>query len=465
MANLILLVTAFTMASCNLIFDLEVDWQERDRLEESFRSKFQVFYKNNPLPPEIIKKDYGPYLDLLEKKEYKDLKEKMKRRFGNNQVLMAYSFIDMDGDEVSDWTWSEKSKRFIANDLDLDNDGVKNFEDKDPYNPSIKNRDFDRDGIPNHLDWDSDNDGVAEKKVVTNEMVRLQKLLFSKHGILAINQEAFHNERTLKAFNQVVHLVFGNIINANQGAFPGVRYLVANAGRKGSKTLAYYRESQSLISIQNLGRKEGKNSFFPSIIPLNFYSTLIHELAHAFEHIVEKDHGEGFIEKDLFSEMFSKKGEEWLFRSSEKSFWRKSAIDELEGKIENASGEEREDNYNYFVNSRAGILNLHRTNIYRENNILSTYSMTSPGEYFSESLASYALLNFVKNRYKYKPSARKFDRLIDIVEEEAGLGVLNLSPEIVSFFENYLELSEKLYFDRDYERDGNLRGRWIFKNN
>ena len=97
------------------------------------------------------------------------------KRFNGDPKLISYMFIDMDDDGVEDWIWSESSNSYVAGDKDLDNDGVENFEDADPYDPKVGNYDQDRDGIPDHLDWDKNNDNQPENFLISKKLVSFKK--------------------------------------------------------------------------------------------------------------------------------------------------------------------------------------------------------------------------------------------------------------------------------------------------
>ena len=272
-----LLFVSLALSSCNLIFSLNVDWSTRERLEENYRGKFQTFYQGEKLPPKILESEFEGYKKALESKDIsKEIKDKLEKRFEGDYALMSYEYIDMDDDGIDDWDWNENLGMYVANDQDLDDDGITNFLDENPYDSKVLSSDRDLDGIPDHLDWDDNGDGVAEDKKISKDLVELQLDIFKKFKILVINQEAYHDHNTLKASVDVLTLAFFNIIK-NHKSFPGVQFLGANKGHEDSSTLAFYRHWQSLISIQELGRIDGKNPLFSSIIPLNFYATLIHE--------------------------------------------------------------------------------------------------------------------------------------------------------------------------------------------
>ncbi len=142
------------LSSCNYFFTPDVNWGDRERMNNKDAKSFEMFYQGNPNPPIILENDYKGYLKLMKDKEYADVKDKLVKYFGYNYQLWTYYFMDMDGDKIYDWQWNDDKKIFIAIDQEIDNDGIDNIFDEDPYNSFILNNDSDNDNIPNHLDWD-----------------------------------------------------------------------------------------------------------------------------------------------------------------------------------------------------------------------------------------------------------------------------------------------------------------------
>ena len=462
MGNLLIFSIVFVFTGCNLIFSLNVDWSERDRLNhKDYQKWFQPFYENSPMPPEIIESDYQQYIKLLNEDKNADLKKKYIDRYAGSYKVMSYQFIDMDNDGIDDWYWSEKYKRLIADDTDLDNDGISNYEDADPFDPEIGIFDLDNDGIPNHLDWDKDGDGVADYLGISMKQVELQSKLFDEHGIIAFNQNSKHDFKSLKAFYDVLNLVFKKVTSKNNGKFFNVRYLVANKGVDGSNALAYYRQHNSQISVLDLGRQDGENPIFPNIIPMNFYATMIHELGHALEDYFNNLEGDEFIFNTFYKDTFSRSGEVWIFKDRPNQDWVDDALDEIRRSIKDNPSE-----YDYYINSRKKVYNTFRSDLFRKNSIPSQYSLKSPHEHFCESLSAYVLKTMIKNRFKGVDESRMYrsvKRYLDIVEQESGLGVTNIPKSLEEYFEDKLQLGSRLIYDRSYSSGGRMKGRWTFQ--
>ena len=251
------------------------------------------------------------------------------------------------------------------------------------------------------------------------------------------------------------------ITSKSNGKFHNVRYLVANKGIEDSKTLAYYREHNSQISILDLGRKDGENPIFPGIIPMNFYATMIHELGHALEDHFNHLEGDEFIFNTFYKDTFRKENDVWVYKNRSKSKWLEEALTEIKNSIRENPSE-----YEYYVNSRKQVFNTFRSNLFRENDLPSQYSLKSPHEHFCESLSAYVLKTLVKNRFKGLEEERMYKsikRYLDIVEQESGLGVTNIPTSLEKFFESKLELGSRLIYDRNFSEDGRLKGKWYFQ--
>lgn len=466
MANLTLVFLLFIFSSCNLIFSVDVDWSKRPRLNKiKYSRSFEPFYQNVVMPPEILESDYKPYIKALDGEKYSDLKAKLEKRFNGDHKLLSYMFIDMDDDGVEDWYWSESSNQYVAFDQDLDNDGVSNFEDSDPYDLNVGKEDQDNDGIPDHLDWDKNNDSFSEDGKISKNLVLLQSELFQSHKIIAINQDQYHDEKSLKAFKEILSLVFKNITNKSAGEFYNIKYVTARKGDSNSSTLAYYKEPSSLITILDLGRKDGENPLFPGIIPMNFYATVIHELGHALEDYFNELNFDNYIFDNFYKGVFVEAGiegkKEWIYKGKSKKEWKSLALSQIKEELKRSSR-----NYSYYVNEREGVYNTFRSTVFSENNIPTVYSLKSPGEHFCESLSAYAIKVMIQNRFKGLEKDRfhrSVKRLINIVEQEAGIGATNIDQRLEEFFESKLELKKKLHFDRDFEVDDFRKGRWVFR--
>jgi hypothetical protein len=72
----------------------------------------------------------------------------------------------------------------------------------------------------------------------------------------------------------------------------------------------------------------------------------------------------------------------------------------------------------------------------------------------------------VKNRFKGVDESRMYrsvKRYLDIVEQESGLGITNVSKSLEEYFEDKLQLGSRLIYDRNYSNGDRLKGRWTFQ--
>ncbi|MBT6325524.1 MAG: hypothetical protein HOJ35_06115, partial [Bdellovibrionales bacterium] len=315
------------------------------------------------------------------------------------------------------------------------------------------------DNIPNHLDWDLNNDNVSDVTNVSNKMAALQKTVFDSVDIIAVNQDTLHNARTIKTFHEVIKLGYGEVLSNNNGKFPEVKYLVAQKGKEDSRVLAWFRGISKMITIEDLGRKEGRNEVFPGITPLPFYATIIHELAHAHQqHITNRD------QKDTtFIEFLSHSWDESSYKGKTRSDWNELLEAEIDKAIDNFKESHNETDINYCIDLKSKTILYAKTKVAKENNIISKYSLKSPKEYYAESVATYVMKLILEKRFEHlRPEAkvRVMKRLRKKILLATKLGVDNLRSEGISFIEKELKLNEKLFFNREFKHKNGLYGRW-----
>ena len=91
----------------------------------------------------------------------------------------ALATRDTDGDGLFDFRVSDYYGRFMEGDTDLDDDGIDNVLDANPF---AADDDAASDGIPAHIDW-----GRQGKPA---DMVRIQRELYAKHRVLLVERSA-----------------------------------------------------------------------------------------------------------------------------------------------------------------------------------------------------------------------------------------------------------------------------------
>ena len=423
-------------------------------------AKFENFFEGAPLPPVVYESDYKRYVKALEDERFDDVREKLTKYFGTNYTLWAYYFLDLDKDGNSDWTYVEDKKKFVSIDADMDNDGVANIMDADPYNPKITNSDQDGDKIPDHLDWDINGDEVAEKDSVTGGMIQGQNSIFNETGIIALNQDAKHDARTISTFLEVIKTVYGDVIDGNGGRFPGLKYLGAQQGLPESQTLAWFRKGHELIVIEDLGRKEGKNELMRNTTPLPFYSTIIHELGHALYAFIEKQNGKDVISETYLSCFWADK----QFREKAQNEWIEEMNAEIDDVVEKAKAAKDLKIAEYIWDPRRQGVKMMSSNVAQDNNIISIYSLTSPQEYFAESTSAYVFKLLLNKRFESKkPQIREKQRKImeNYIEGVTGLRPDNLSSEGFAYIDSVLQLDKKLRWDSSIRQSNGNRGGWV----
>ena len=123
------------------------------------------------------------------------------------------------------------------------------------------------------------------------------------------------------------------------------------------------------------------------------------------------------------------------------------------------------DTFNRLVDRKKKVYVVTQSDTYIENLIPSTYALSSPGEYYAESLCSYVFQIMSKARFKGHREEEKLKKKLDLsIEKESGIGIYNISQELFNFFDKVLLLDGRLYFDREARTSSRLKGKWIIKN-
>ena len=246
-----------------------------------------VFYRGNPTPP-------PPTADELAKAEaaFAELtgqeKTLLEKIYGDRYSLMALAARDTDGDGIKDFRVSHYYGKFHEGDLDLDNDGIRNIYDINPYDPQIGGRDANGDGIPDsgfvdennnripdHIDWSL----TMEDRPQSASMIASQKKLFDRHKIILVERSADFNASTVQAIEDAILLVFGGVF-AQQPVLPTLRTIASEdivlvIPEEGGETNAMVMSFSNTMVVY----KSGLNAS-----PLVRLGLLVHELGHNLQY-------------------------------------------------------------------------------------------------------------------------------------------------------------------------------------
>jgi hypothetical protein len=216
----------------------------------------------------------------------------------------------------------------------------------------------------------------------------------------------------------------------------------------------------------DLARRSRQNEVFGGSVPIEVYSTAIHEMAHAFQALLESENqGRDIVQAELLARTWRNE----LYRGTSGSEWRERISAELDQRIERArqssARANQADPFADIYDSKLKKVLSMGTNVARENHILSSYSLASEEEYFAESAAAYVMKQVFEKRYAHVTPASKREELRAqmerLLEARDGLRASNLSPEAEQFLERHLHGRRDLRFDRQTLRPDGLRGIWV----
>ena len=268
-------------------------------------SKFiKPVYLGSPLPLKIdnvllYQNSYKGGLKFLHRKKREqlldlapELKKNTKYSLSNNEVDYLLALLDS-----GKWKYNEilDSKNKVIsfflqiNEIDVDEDGIPNYFDKDPFDKKVRFADFDNDGIPNHLDWDKDNDGVSELVNIkdANEMSKIQLDIYNSSNIIIYAEDRYTNLNSMRSIYEILETVFHKYIEKNNGHFPKLKRIALGnelfADSEDNSTLAYYHGYYEKVYIYGDVQDRSDLEFFRNKKSLAFYKTVIHELAHGVQ--------------------------------------------------------------------------------------------------------------------------------------------------------------------------------------
>lgn len=327
---------------------------------ETWDTLIRKIHPQAKLPDAATDEEQETMFFLQQNKKYDRFFEQLSEAFPDNYELWPLAFSDRDKDGVLDWVILETEGRLIPGDPDLDNDGIANALDLDPFDEAVTYTDEDQDGIPDHIDWDPKTPlGTA---AWTSEFWSnfvgstaqyakgfLQEQLFKTCGVLMLFRP---NElRTEQVFDivKMIKLIFPD------GSPKGLRYLSVAPARKDGSTnwVGGYSSKENMIVMRGdlpLSEREG-----------HFTYILTHEIGHVVASTIDP------AEMNEFNKRFWKDGYYTGGTSAPQPlvYW-----------------------LDTFAHERS-TFEWSDLNISRRYNIVSAASLKSPSEYFAESFVAY----------------------------------------------------------------------------
>lgn len=177
-----------------------------------------------------------------------------------------FTSLDQNRNGVRDWMVVEGTSGEVLAPLDedIDGDGLTNVLDPDPFVTSASKKPFTRAEVPEHL-------------AMEGERGRVQREIYEKVGVLAVDHTDRHSLGVLEAFRDVA-------VRALSPGFekkaPSLKYLYAFKGHDPRSDIAAYHREMKAISIGGISSwSEGPRSTEDRVRVL---AALAHETGHAF---------------------------------------------------------------------------------------------------------------------------------------------------------------------------------------
>ena len=210
-----------------------------------------------------------------------DALDELDRLYADHHRLKALALRDSDRDGVPDFRVSDYYGKFMEGDVDLDDDGVRNALDSDPFDRGVGLLDANTNGLPDSIDW-----SLLGREP---ELAEIQLGLHRDHGIALVDRDARFDLELAEAVDDTVRRVFRQVFESENG-LPNLRTIAtektvllnaALAGVEEDETAAQvFPRTQSLI-IYDVGRRSDDR--------LLLLGLLVHEMGHSFHMSLDFD--------------------------------------------------------------------------------------------------------------------------------------------------------------------------------
>ena len=210
-----------------------------------------------------------------------DALDELDRLYADHDRLKALALRDSDRDGVPDFRVSDYYGKFMEGDVDLDDDGMRNALDSDPFDRGVGLLDANTNGLPDSIDW-----SLLGREP---ELAEIQLGLHRDHGIALVDRDARFDLELAEAVDDTVRRVFRQVFESENG-LPNLRTIAtektallnaALAGVEEDETAAQvFPRTQSLI-IYDVGRRSDDR--------LLLLGLLVHEMGHSFHMSLDFD--------------------------------------------------------------------------------------------------------------------------------------------------------------------------------
>ena len=323
--------------------------------------------------------------------------------FSNNKELWVYASRDTDGDNIRDYRIDEYHGRFMEGDTDIDDDGIRNTVDINPYDAALGANDAkNNNGVPDHIDW-----SLQDK---SDNMAQIQQELYNKYEIILV-------ERSTEFTEPLVQVIYDIVTRAFRPQFENGATLPALTTVAAIKWTSLDLATDDRSRAQVLAHSGTLEMFQYGIDldPFLLLGLLGHELSHSIQFSMdysESDH------QDLLRNIY--RGENF-YKMMAQFDWSfdKHPIEEKEVysqitpqyqelrpyKIIRFKGKTFEQ-WKKFLNKKS----LDHKDV-RKNNIVGKYSLSSPYEWHADYMIAYLFVGMEDYAEKHFCSKEQFKNL------------------------------------------------------
>ena len=221
------------------------------------------------------------------RKDSLDLQE----TFGQQWDLIVYALQDTDNDGIPDFRVNIEDGKFYEGDLDIDNDGIRNIYDAEPYNKMVGGKDNNNDGIPDEGFVDHNHNKIPDhidfeytKKRLKSvgAFAEIQLDLFKKHKIILVERSANFTLKSVEAIHDTITRVYRHEFGQNK-VLPTLRTIAAENfpllyPEKPVETDAFYNSPVQTLVVY------GHSVRATRLVLLGLF---VHEVGHALQYMMD----------------------------------------------------------------------------------------------------------------------------------------------------------------------------------
>ena len=400
--------------------------------------------------------------------------------YGERDDLKALALRDSDGDGLPDYRVSDYFGKFMEGDIDVDGDGIRNIYDSHPYDRSKGGQDSNDDGIPDrvgsyvdlntnglpdHLDWSIHKND--------HDMAAIQQRLFDQRKVILVERNALFDLELAQAVDDAINKVLRGYFEQSP-VLPTLRTIAVEKTALLGRLLAavveddtsaqVFSQSQSL-TIYDVGRD------VPHKIGL--LGLLVHELGHNYHMALDFEENDLLLENgrtDFPAPNFVKLIEP--FGWVQHNYYAGAFDDDLPvvprfaytGISEplflfNGLTPEQWDEWLWETYEELGQpVDYLEQAAFSERAIVSDYSLTTPYEWYGDSLLAYLVVVLEQETLtRLEKEGRQGEiesakqKITDAIREIwPGFFHRNLAPTVVAYFEQVFPISSE---DRKFLAD------------